>query len=608
MKKRRRGRREAGKLRIGDQWNAISIIAMSQTNPLKAVAEFVENSIDARAREITIVRGKKHGDYYLRICDDGEGVPLDAEGKPDFKFVATHICDSIKRQLKQEGAKGIQGEFGIGLLSFWTLGERLQLMCAGRDGKDYEMIMSKGLPEYRVSQRRLLLPIKGTELVVYPLLPGIRHLNGEKIQRYLASELRDRIRNSPVEVRVVDRTARAEYKVEPREFSGRLLPNLQVPRNDTGEVYLEIYLNEAKPDNGVGLYRRGTRVLPRIADLDVFDTEPWTSGYLQGIIDAPMLNLTPGTRSGFVRDAAFEEFRKALEPLEEQLNRIIEEQRKAEEEKASRQILKSVQRALKEAMLSLPQEEYNWFDVYSGSGTLNRKTRSRPLTVEESGKNYESGPGLDYGGETEDEENPQKEFFHFAGPLYNVLISPKSSMVQVGERKPFRAICRDRSPRQVEENLQYQWEISEGAGRFDDAVGEIIGFVAPDEPGLTMLKLTVEQGDVTCDAEAVVTVTDSIIPEEKDRSGRNKGLPGYTFKRAPGENWRSKYEVDRNLIVVNNGHRDFVHASKNRMRKLRYICRLFGKELVLHNFPGMSAEQLLERMIELSMYTEENLK
>ena len=98
------------------------------------MAEFVENSIDARAREITIVRGKKHGDYYLRICDDGEGVPLDAEGKPDFKFVATHICDSIKRQLKQEGAKGIQGEFGIGLLSFWTLGERLQLMCAGREG------------------------------------------------------------------------------------------------------------------------------------------------------------------------------------------------------------------------------------------------------------------------------------------------------------------------------------------------------------------------------------------------------------------------------------------------------------------------------------------
>jgi hypothetical protein len=39
-----------GNLRIGDHWNAITIIALSQSNPLKAVAELVENSIDARAK------------------------------------------------------------------------------------------------------------------------------------------------------------------------------------------------------------------------------------------------------------------------------------------------------------------------------------------------------------------------------------------------------------------------------------------------------------------------------------------------------------------------------------------------------------------------------
>jgi hypothetical protein len=41
---------ERGKLRIGDDWNAIRIIALSQTNPLKAIAEFVENSIDRCSR------------------------------------------------------------------------------------------------------------------------------------------------------------------------------------------------------------------------------------------------------------------------------------------------------------------------------------------------------------------------------------------------------------------------------------------------------------------------------------------------------------------------------------------------------------------------------
>ena len=58
---RRKTSESVGKLRIGDHWNAISIIALSQSNPLKAVAEFVENSIDAGARKITITRGKEQG-------------------------------------------------------------------------------------------------------------------------------------------------------------------------------------------------------------------------------------------------------------------------------------------------------------------------------------------------------------------------------------------------------------------------------------------------------------------------------------------------------------------------------------------------------------------
>src|SRR5438876_1913239 len=96
-------RSERGKLRIGDDWNAIRIIALSQNNPLKAIAEFVENSIDAHAKTVTITRGREHGAHYLSIKDDGDGVPHDEGGRPNFKYVATHICDSIKRQLKAEG-------------------------------------------------------------------------------------------------------------------------------------------------------------------------------------------------------------------------------------------------------------------------------------------------------------------------------------------------------------------------------------------------------------------------------------------------------------------------------------------------------------------------
>src|SRR6266436_3457215 len=157
---------EAGKLRIGDNWNAIRIIALSQSNPLKAVAEFIENSIDARAKHITLIRGKEHGIHFVRIKDDGEGIRRNEEGQPDFEYVATHICDSIKRRMKAEGGTGLQGEFGIGLLSFWTVGEELVLTSAGADGKTYQMHMKKGDPRYRITRRQVLVPDSGTELLV----------------------------------------------------------------------------------------------------------------------------------------------------------------------------------------------------------------------------------------------------------------------------------------------------------------------------------------------------------------------------------------------------------------------------------------------------------
>ena len=591
-----------GRLKIGDDWNAITIIALSQSSPLKALAELVENSIDAKARTVTITRGREQGRPFLAIRDDGEGVPRDSEGRPDFRYVATHICDSVKRRLKADGTAGLQGEFGIGLLSFWTLGDELTMTSTGADQRAYQMVMRKGDPRYSVSPKRTLFGDRGTEVRIAPLLNGIRALSGEKIQWYLAAELRDRIRATGVHLNVVDKMARKQYAVEPRQYEGRLLHQLPLLRTPLGDIYVELYLNEPSDSNGVALYRRGTRVIDDLTLLDHFARAPWNLRYLQGHLDASFISLTPGTRTGIIYDSAYITLCEGLQPLEAKLIEIIDAQRRAEEEQASREQLRAIQRAFREAMLALPAEEYDWFDIHArafrpvSNGSEEADRRLEPKALEEP-----------FPGATEPSEEKRRQFFEFAGPLFSVAVSPVSGIVRVGTTKELRALPRDRSRRRVEEDLEFHWQLVEGPGKLTGVHDQAVTFLAPEEPGLARIQVMVRQRDVVCVGEGLITVTHELLTQLAPTTVPSQGLPGYTFERAPGESWRSKFDVKRNVIVVNNGHRDFVFASRSKSLKLRYLVRLYAKELVMHNFAGLPADQLLERMVELSLRTEEHL-
>ena len=598
--------KDSGKLRIGDDWNAIRIIALSQSNPLKAIAEFVENSIDAQAKTITITRGREHGAHYLSIKDDGNGVPRDADGLPDFKYVATHICDSIKRRLKADGnATKLQGEFGIGLLSFWTVGDSLTMTSTGSDQRAYQMTMNKGDSRYEVSPRRVLFAEKGTELKVGPLLEGIRTLSGEKIQWYLASELRDRIRDAKVRVTVIDKLARKQYAVEPRQFEGRLLHQLPPVRTVYGDAYAELYLAEPNETARVALTRAGTRVIEDLSSLPGLEHIPWASRYLQGLVDVSFLNLTPGTRTGIIQDERYAALITALIPLETHLKALIDEQQRAEEEEASQQSLKAIQKAFHEAMLALPREEYDWFDVQGRARQEGAAAKTVVGGVMDGAELEGLLPGLPESGPM---DSPQRQFFDYAGPLFSVVVSPAASTTPLNETRKFRALPRDRSRRRVVDDLQFGWQIPEGEGTLQWTTNQEVEYQAPAVPGLARLSVTVTQRDIVCTAEALITVTDSLASAVSPAVVNARGLPGYTFERAAGELWRCRFDTERNIIVVNSGHRDFVFATRNRALQLRYLVRLYVKELVLKNFAGASAEQLLERMIELSLYAEEKLK
>ncbi len=589
----------SGKLKIGDHWNAITIIALSQTNPLKAIAEFVENAIDAKAQNISIVRGKRQGRHYLKVVDDGEGVS-------DFRYVATHIGDSIKRKLKQQGAENIQGEFGIGLLSFWTVGEELTLSSVDAEGVGRRMKLVKGQPTYTIRNTGNLFDRSGTELDIHPLLPGVRMLSGEKIQAYLASELRDRIAKSGVQIRIIDRAARKELHVEPRRFHGRLIHNLPEIRTPYGEVYVELYESETSPENAVGLHRSGTRVIPDITSLDAFARSPWSTRNVEGIIDAAFLHLTPGTRDGVVFDDAFEALVHGLQPVEEALTQIIEERKRAEEDQASKAIMRKVTRALREAFLMLPREEYGWLSAQSSSSA---KTAG---SGKDGSENGDGDPSLGLAGEGAHSPSGlrgDREFFQFPGPLYRLSIFPASCTVGVGGTRKLHAIARDRARRTVDSDVAITWRVTQGTGTLSATTGEYVEYTAPHEPELARIEARAAQYEIECTAEAAVTVTAELIPRGQAFDTAFKhGLPGYTYRHAPGELWRSQYQVSESIIVINKAHTDFVFASRQTASKLRYIARLYSKEIVLANFPEASKEELLERLVELLLYMENHLK
>ena len=210
----------------------------------------------------------------------------------------------------------------------------------------------------------MLFAEKGTELKISPLLEGIRTLSGEKIQWYLASELRDRIRDSKARVTVIDKLARKQYEVEPRQFEGRLLHQLPPIRTLFGDAYAELYLAEPDETARVALTRVGTRVIEDLSTLSRAWSIPRGSrATSRGSSTCPSSISRPARAAASFKMSAMRPSIDALKPLEAHVKALIEEQQRAEEEQASQQSLKAIQKAFHEAMLALPREEYDWFDV-----------------------------------------------------------------------------------------------------------------------------------------------------------------------------------------------------------------------------------------------------
>lgn len=579
-----------GTLKIGDQWNAISIIAHSQTHPLKAICELVENAIDAGATNIRIIRRRRRADTFLTVEDDGRGVAPDTTGQPDFERIATHLCDSMKRQLDTRSRQGVHGEFGIGLLSFWSLGDELRMMSAGSDGKAYELHLVRGRREYTVRPARRLIETSGTRVAVGPLLEATRNIvTGEKIARYLSAELRDRIRRTGVAIVVADRVAHRETPVIPREFDGE---RLDIPRRyatPLGEVHVEIYARAGNEGTGgIALCKDGTRVLRDIAELLPFQCPPWTDRRLEGLVDFDRLALAPGTRSGVVADDAFEALSACGESIARDVTLALETLDAAEGERASRQILRQVHKAFVSALADLPAEDYLFFDVPKPGDGASTGERGELLGANE--RDDKAAPG----------DREPLLFPAEAGPLAAVRIVPRHPRRPPGGEVKLAAVCRDGAGVVVADGVSLHWRLVSGSAWLTADAAACR--VRSDSVGLTIVEVTARQDDIEVTDTAEVKFL-----EDAGDGPTSRGLPSYRLEAEHGRPYRSRYDTRTNEIVINSAHRDFLASRASASRHRRYIGKLYAKEVVLSNFPHESPAEALERFVELTFRTDDAL-
>jgi hypothetical protein len=475
------------------------------------------------------------------------------------------------------------------------LGEELRMISAASGGRPGELHLVRGERQYAIRPVRGRIVAEGTRIVVGPLLESTRKLvTGEKIARYLSAELRDRIRATGARIHVADRVARREITVTPREFTGE---RLDLPRRyatPLGDVQVEIYVRAEGEagDGGVGLCKDGTRVLKEITELLPFQHAPWTDRRLEGLIDFEPLTLAPGTRSGVVPDAAFEALVAAAAAIEADLAAALTAREQAETERASRQLLKQVHKAFASALAELPAEEYVYFDIPKpgGDGT---GMPGEPLATDGA-----KAPG-DAGREPADQP---LLFPPEPGPLHAVRIAPRHPRRPPGGTARLTARASDAAGVPITAGVAYAWQLVSGEAAMT-ADGPTCT-VTQSEAGVATVTVTAVQGDANVTDQVEVRFAEGA---GDDDGPSQRGLPSYRLEAEHGQPWRSRYDQRHNEIVINSAHRDFLASRVSPAKHRRYIGKLYAKEVVLSNFPHESPAQALERLVEITLRTEDSL-
>jgi hypothetical protein len=582
------------KLQPADPFDLIRWLARTQSDPRKAVAELVQNSIDARAKVVHVERRRLRGAPALVIRDDGEGVLPHLEREEALRYLGTHVGHSHKLGISaaERHARVIAGQYGVGLLGFWAIGRRMELRSRVAGSEMHVLALEEDRPTAQLGKqpRELDAPPTYTELVIYDMHDAaLRPLSGRRLADYLAAELRGPIVQTGVTIEIVDHMARGlaqkRFPVTPRRYEGiRIDVPAEIEVAGHPPIRVELYLARGAEQPAIQLACAGTLVADDLAAVDVlgFAGAPWAGRDVTGIVDFPGFQVPPGTRRGVVPNAAAAAFARALATIEPALTEQLDAHDRKRRSEADRHLVDDLRKALRGLHERMPQYDLPAID--------------RGHELEPPG-----GPGVPLGEPPAPEPSgPQRTLFP-AGPLVEVTIAPRVVEIAPGGQRRVHARATDALGVRIHD-LELEWAIA-GDGFAIDGAGPRPAITAAGHllPGTeATLTVTARSGDRTATATARV-----VVVEARDRDRSSGGVPKPDLVDAPGAGWRSRMTGE--AWQVNSGHEDYLALDEGRGR-LRYIIALLGKEIVARTYAQPGAGELLEHLVAVIAHAERNLR
>lgn len=601
-----RSKRDSSRVRLqpADAFDLIRWLARSQSDPRKAVAELVQNAIDADARTIVIERRRRGRRAVLVVRDDGDGIRPAEDREAALRYIATHIGRSHKRNLspRERHEQIVAGRYGIGLLGFWSIGRQMEIRSRVAGGVAWLLRLVEDEPRAEVVPAPPAIDAAATftELVIGPLhAAATRALAGRRLAEYLGAELRGPILASGVGIEVREYDAKDQLAersiVTPRRFDGVRLDipaRLEVAGHPP--LAVELYLTGTGP-GGVELTCAGTVVADRLGELAGLglDRPPWNDPGLTGTIEFAGLSVPPGTRRGVVPDHAAEAMVAALTALESSVQAALDRRLAQRNAASERQLLVELRRALRGLRERVPHLGLPTPVV--GKGGVGADRESDPLGASIPGGGDDHGAPADAAGEDETAVEPR---LLPDGPAQQVRISPDPIRLWPGGSRKVRAIVLDVHGQRI--HARTTWRPStdqlvvDGEGmtrtlRLDDAF-------TGDAARLTVIA-EANGGATSVDVE--VSVVDG-----PPAGGPGAGIPEPILVEEPGLAWRSR--MTPGGWHVNVGHPDYRALATEARARLRYMVALFARELTVASTHPAN-EPILDQMIDVIAHAERNL-